>query len=293
MRRYLSLLPGLGLTVLTVFLYPTLLDQGYIRPNLYILPILCVACLTCFFVPFLAHHRFLTALLWFENRFGVANPRMTLILITVFGAVLGGAFAYGGTVLFRKHKLHIAEVIKREGGAGNSGSVESKEPSSSERQKTPETFQPREAEEKSAPGIHYEVKTEEPKSEPKDAGPSGPVAVYNAKGGEFFASCSVIYGPDGKAIENHGKVTLDHTSVNAPQSCSPSQIKASYIDGLILETTDSSFIRNARSENAWTIFSKAVLSDNFNEQVVKDFEAQPDFEKRIEFLKKLRASLQP
>jgi hypothetical protein len=138
-----------------------------------------------------------------------------------------------------------------------------------------------------------EVRTEESKSEPKDALPSGPVAVYNAKGGEFFASCSSINGPNGKAIENHGKVTLDHSGVNAPQPCSPSQTKASEIDGLISETAESSFRGDARNEIVWTRFSIDVLRQEFDEQVAKDFAAQPDLEKRIEFLKKLKASLQP
>jgi hypothetical protein len=138
-----------------------------------------------------------------------------------------------------------------------------------------------------------EVKTEESKSELKDALPRGPVAVYNAKGGEFFASCSSIIGPDGKAFENHGKVTLYRSGVNAPQPCSPSQAKASEIDGLISETAESSFRADARNEIMWTRFSIDILRQEFDEQVAKDFAAQPDLEKRIEFLKKLKASLRP
>jgi hypothetical protein len=137
------------------------------------------------------------------------------------------------------------------------------------------------------------VKTEESKPGPKDVPPSGPIGVYNAPGAKFSATCSVINGPNGKAIENHGEMNLDRSSVNAPQSCSPSQIKASEIDGLISETSEPSFRGNASRENAWTRFSIAVLGGEFDEHVAKDFAAQPDLEKRLEFLKKLKDSLQP
>jgi hypothetical protein len=122
----------------------------------------------------------------------------------------------------------------------------------------------------------------------EDAAPSSPVAVYIAPGARLNATCSVIAGPNGKGIENHGEVNLDHSSVNAAQLCSPSQIKASYIDGLISETAAPSF-----RENSWTRFCVDVLGGEFGAQVAKDFAAQSNLEKRIEFLKKLKASLQP
>jgi outer membrane biosynthesis protein TonB len=133
-----------------------------------------------------------------------------------------------------------------------------------------------------------ELKTEESKPEPKDFPPSGPVAVYNAKGGEFFASCSSINGPNGKAFENYGKVILEKSSVNAPQPCSPSQLKANAID-FLLET--SSDIDIPFKEHAWLINCTKILHDEFGEETVKDFMAQPSIEKKKEFLIKLMASL--
>jgi hypothetical protein len=133
-----------------------------------------------------------------------------------------------------------------------------------------------------------EVKTEESKPEPKDAPPSGPIGVYNAPGGKFTATCSVFNGPNGKAIENHGEMTLNRSSVNAPQPCSPSQLKADAID-FLLETgtgTDNPF-----GEHAWIHSCTEILHDEFGEQTVKDFMVQPDIEKKKEFLIKLKASL--
>jgi hypothetical protein len=123
---------------------------------------------------------------------------------------------------------------------------------------------------------------------PKDAAPSGPVAVYNAAGGKFYATCSTINGPNGRALENHGEAITDRVGFNAPQPCSPSELKAAAIDMLISVTSEPSF-----RENAWTSFCVAVLGDQFDDHVVKDFAAKADLEKKIEFLKKLKTSLKP
>ncbi len=122
---------------------------------------------------------------------------------------------------------------------------------------------------------------------------AGPIGLYNAEGGKASLTCSVINAPNGKAIENHGDVLADHLSINAPPSCTPSQKKIGTINVLLTETAEPSFIGNPSKEGDWAWFSTRVLSGEFDEQVAKDFAAQPDTGKKIEFLKKLKESLNP
>jgi hypothetical protein len=121
------------------------------------------------------------------------------------------------------------------------------------------------------------------------AAPAGPVGVYNAEGGKFYSTCSEIDAPGGRAIENHGEMALEHSSVNAPPPCSPSEKKAFGIDQML----SASLRQNNFVEHTWSVWCEAILRKEFDEQTAKGFMAQPDTEKKREFLRKLKEPIHP
>lgn len=138
--------------------------------------------------------------------------------------------------------------------------------------------------------ITSEVKTEESKPEPRDAAPVGPVTksplVYNGSGGKFESHCGTWSTGGRTAIENHGEVKSDRDSFDAPSSCSPEQEKIADVDGFLERSYNT-------PETFWVGDTAFVLRHIFNDDIAKDFLAQPDIEKKRAFLKKLKESIHP
>jgi len=65
--------------------------------------------------------------------------------------------------------------------------------------------------------------------------------------------------------------------------CTPSEEKIGAID----------FLLKVRSAPGWDGLVVKVLGDKFDQQAVEAFTSQPDYGKKIEFLKKLRESINP
>src|SRR4030066_747191 len=96
----LGFLPGIGVTIFTIFALPIAIDQGYFHHNVYILPALLVLAVACWLLPLFLNHRALRLLLFVENRWGVNYPKMTWLAVICIGGLIGASIAGGGWVVF-------------------------------------------------------------------------------------------------------------------------------------------------------------------------------------------------
>jgi len=118
----------------------------------------------------------------------------------------------------------------------------------------------------------------------EDASLNGPIGVLNRKGAKSSFTCSVINVPNGTAVDNRGQFDADHVAINGTSPpCTPSEEKIGAID----------FLLKVRSAPGWDGLVVKVLGDKFDQQAVEAFTSQPDYGKKIEFLKKLRESINP
>src|SRR3989442_88482 len=106
-RKALPWLPGVGITIFAVYVYPQLVDEGYFRKSPYWLPGLIVICLLCWLIPLLTHHRFARFVKLLEQILGLRTARIALVVVFLFIAL---ALLKGGSVLFSKHKTHLKEL---------------------------------------------------------------------------------------------------------------------------------------------------------------------------------------
>jgi hypothetical protein len=113
-KLVLGFLPGIGMTIFTIFVWPIAVDQGYFRHNVYILPVLLALVVVCWLLPLLLNYRALRLLLFVENRWGAKHPKMTFLAVVCIGGIIGASIAGGGWLVFQKHKEHVGELFFRE-----------------------------------------------------------------------------------------------------------------------------------------------------------------------------------